>query len=83
MTEPHSKLELAGARLTVRADEARRVVEGIFHRLGCTPETARAVAEHLTDASLCGVESHGLMRTLQYAEQMESGYLRAEATPSP
>jgi LDH2 family malate/lactate/ureidoglycolate dehydrogenase len=74
-------LELSGSRVTVEADEACRLVEGIFRRLGSMSETARAVAEHLTDASLCGVESHGLMRTLQYAEQMETGYLRAEGTP--
>lgn len=82
MTEPRSKLALSGPRVTLAADEARSIVESIFRLLGCTPETARAVADHLTDASLCGVESHGLMRTLQYAEQMETGYLRAEATPS-
>jgi LDH2 family malate/lactate/ureidoglycolate dehydrogenase len=81
MTEPRSKLALSGPRVTLSADEARSIVESIFLRLGCGPETARAIAEHLTDASLCGVESHGLMRALQYVEQMESGYLRAEATP--
>ena len=82
MSKTRSKLELRGGRVEVTADEARATVAAIFARLGCPEETCRAIAEHLTDTSLCGMESHGLMRTLQYAEQMESGYLRAKARPS-
>ncbi len=76
-----SKLELDGERVTVDAADAVELVTGIFTNLGCPPEIAREVARHLTESNLYGVESHGLMRTLQYAGQYESGYMRVAATP--
>ena len=30
---------------------------------------------------LCGMESHGIMRVLQYAEQFQSGYMNPKAKP--
>lgn len=80
-TEPSSKLELEGPRQIISASESVKIVSRIFERLHCSAETARFVAEHLADTSLCGMESHGLMRTLQYAEQFESGYMDARAVP--
>ncbi|MCP5081003.1 MAG: Ldh family oxidoreductase [Alphaproteobacteria bacterium] len=76
-----SKLELRGGRVVVNAADAVLLISAMFCKTGCTRGTARQVAEHLADASLCGVESHGLMRTLQYAEQFESGYLDPAAIP--
>ncbi len=81
MTESRSKLELFGDRVTVMAEEAKGVIADIFVQLGCAASTAEVIADHLTDTSLCGMESHGLMRTLQYAAQFESGYLNAKALP--
>ena len=79
VNEIRSKLSLHGERVPVEAAAAVAIVSDIFERLGCSEITAREVAEHLADTSLCGMESHGLMRTLQYAEQFRSGYLRADA----
>ena len=76
-----SKLELQDERIVVGVDEAIGLVSRIFENIGCSRPIAREVAEHLADANLCGMESHGLMRTLQYAEQFESGYMRADAEP--
>ncbi len=76
-----SKLELGEARERIAVDEIVALVAGIFEALGCFSDVARAVAEHLADANLCGMESHGLMRTLQYADQFRSGYLRADVRP--
>jgi LDH2 family malate/lactate/ureidoglycolate dehydrogenase len=73
--EIRSKLTLRGGRVDIEASSAVDLVSDIFTRIGCREETARAVAEHLADTSLCGMESHGLMRTLQYAEQLQNGYL--------
>jgi LDH2 family malate/lactate/ureidoglycolate dehydrogenase len=70
-----SKLTLRGDRVRVDAAEAIGIVTDILQRIGCREAVAREVAEHLADTSLCGMESHGLMRTLQYAEQMRNGYL--------
>ena len=82
MMQTNSKLQFYGERVSVEADEARDCLADIFLRIGCVVATAQAIADHLTDASLCGVESHGLMRTLQYAEQFESGYMKADAVAS-
>ena len=77
-----SKLTLRGERLRIEAAEAVEVATDIFVRLGCRAGVAREVAEHLVDTSLCGMESHGLMRTLQYAQQLRNGYLDPAAEAS-
>ncbi len=77
-----SKLALAEARVGVGAAEARAAVETILAGKSVTEEVSREVAEHLVDAELSGVESHGVMRILQYAEQYTSGYLKAGTTAS-
>jgi len=76
-----SKLTLRGARVAIDAGLAIDTVAGILRRLGCPGTTARMVAEHLADASLCGMESHGLMRVLQYAAQFQDGYMNPAAQP--
>jgi LDH2 family malate/lactate/ureidoglycolate dehydrogenase len=76
-----SKLTLSGARTRVQASEVQSVLEGIFVGKGCSASVAREIAEHLIDADLSGVESHGVMRTLQYAAQYESGYLKSDVGP--
>ena len=57
------------------------MASSIFRGIGCGEDTARSVAEHLADTSLCGMESHGVMRTLQYADQFRNGYMKARAEP--
>jgi len=76
-----SKLELSDERAVIPVAEIIDLVSVIFQNIGCSPEISRQVAEHLADANLCGMESHGLMRTLQYADQFESGYMRADVQP--
>jgi LDH2 family malate/lactate/ureidoglycolate dehydrogenase len=79
--EVRSKLDMDGERVTVPVHEIVSLVSNIFENLGCSAAIAHEVAEHLADANLCGMESHGLMRALQYADQFESGYMRAEVEP--
>ena len=76
-----SKLTLRGSRVDLRAPEITTTLAAIFTRLGCASEPAHQVAEHLVDTSLCGMESHGVMRTLQYAEQFKTGYIDPKAIP--
>ena len=76
-----SKLTLRGERVNIAANRAVDTVSDIFRRIGCSEDTAKTVAEHLADTSLCGMESHGVMRTLQYAEQFQNGYLIPTAIP--
>jgi LDH2 family malate/lactate/ureidoglycolate dehydrogenase len=81
MQSEASKLTLQDERVAVAAAEAAAIVADIFLRIGCSEECAHEVAEHLADAGLCGVESHGLMRALQYVEQFRNGYLNPRAEP--
>ena len=81
MPEVRSKLTLRGGRVDIAAIDAINIVAAIFQQLGCNEETATTVAKHLADTSLCGMESHGLMRTLQYAEQFQNGYMNPQAVP--
>ena len=76
-----SKLHLEGKRVLITADQAVYHLRRIFSGCGCQPDIADAVAHHLVDASLCGVESHGIMRCLQYAKQFRSGYMDAGVVP--
>ena len=76
-----SKLTLRGERVVINANDAVSIVADIFQRIGCDENTAETVAEHLADTSLCGMESHGLMRTLQYAEQFQDGTMNPLSKP--
>ena len=53
----------------------------ILSAIGCDEETARFVALHLVDADIKGVESHGVMRLIQYVEQADEGYFQPSARP--
>ena len=79
MSAEPSKLTLEGERVAVAAAEAVEIIGEILIHAGCGADTAREVGEHLADASLCGVESHGLMRALQYVEQYRNGYMKPAA----
>ena len=73
----NSKLDFDGVRLPVSAENAVAVMTDILTALGCDGATSESIASHLADASLCSVESHGVMRILQYAQQFRSGYMSA------
>lgn len=81
MQDPNSKLTLASGRTRLPATEVQSLLDAIFQALGFDPDIAGEVAAHLVDASLSGVESHGVMRVLEYAAQVESGYLTPSGRP--
>ena len=76
MTNIPTKLELRGGRVDVAAAEAAEIIVEIFDRLGNLEEHSRAIADHLIDANLCGMESHGVMRVMQYADRMRDGTMK-------
>ncbi len=76
-----SKLQFDGQRLDITVDMAINTVSGILRGCGCSTETALMVAEHLADSSLCGVESHGLMRVIQYHDQFSNGMMQPQGNP--
>lgn len=55
---------------------------GVMRALGCTPAIAAEIAEHLVDADLCGVYSHGVFRLAWYAERHAAGKFDATAEPT-
>ena len=81
MAEARSKLQMTCGRIVIPADRAIGLAIAIFGKIGCSETTARQIAHHLADSDLSGVESHGLMRTLQYCEQFRTGYISPSATP--
>ena len=81
MNEVSTKLELRSRRVAVPEYEASRIVVDIFNRLGCQNEISQAISDHLIDANLCGMESHGVMRVMQYAERIRNGTMRINVQP--
>lgn len=54
---------------------------GIMATLGCTPLIAVEISEHLVDADLCGVYSHGIFRLDWYAERAAAKRFIPSAEP--
>jgi len=71
----HSKLSLDSDRIVIPAANVQRVIETILQHAGCSSSVAQEVADHLIDTELCGVESHGVMRVMQYADQFAKGVM--------
>ena len=63
------------------AGELEALSVSILSAIGCDEETARFVALHLIDANIKGVESHGVMRLIQYVEQAKEGYFQPRGRP--
>jgi LDH2 family malate/lactate/ureidoglycolate dehydrogenase len=61
------------AARTVDAEQLRQQVTRIFERLGLPEADARVVAEHLVEADLRGVHSHGVIRVPTYVEACKAG----------
>ena len=59
-----SKLYLKTKRVKIDLTESIDVLTKIFLKLGCSSEVSQEVSTHLSDANLCGMESHGIMRVL-------------------
>ena len=76
-----SKLKLSSERIEVAANEATGIIAEIFVRLGCSGETSQVITNHLIDANLCGYESHGVMRVMQYAQRMRDGIMKIDVEP--
>lgn len=75
MADPASKLERDLPRREVPDGACTALLDRMFQAMGFSPETSGIVAHHLVDTSLCGIESHGVMRVLEYASQVRKGYL--------
>ena len=81
MEETISKIILNEKRLRLTSDHVNRVLTGVFTAVGFSEDISDAVSSHLIDANLVGVESHGVMRVLEYVAQAKSGYLNVSGCP--
>jgi uncharacterized oxidoreductase len=59
--------------------EALKLTVDIFAQCGASAEEAGLVADHLVDANLCGVDSHGIIRIPQYVQDVNRGVIKPEA----
>jgi uncharacterized oxidoreductase len=63
----------------VPAEPLRQAVTGAFVAVGVPREEAALVADHLVEAELGGVASHGVLRVPQYLEEVRQGRVVAGA----
>lgn len=68
--------------VTLEPQAARGMVVDVLHAYGASRPASTIVADHLVDAELCGVRSHGLLRVPQYVDEMMSGEVDATAEPA-
>ena len=81
LEEITSKIILDEKRLKLASDHVDRVLTGIFISVGFPEDISKATSSHLVDANLVGVESHGIMRVLEYADEVKSGVLNPSSRP--
>jgi hypothetical protein len=81
---PNEQLEQAdpsrGSRGAPPIPEAHGVGVTLLRTAGYPAGSADPIIDHLIDADLCGVESHRIVRALQYHDDFKSGYIRTDAT---
>ncbi len=62
---------------TFAADVLESFTRSLFEARGVPGDEAARVAASLVDANLCGHDSHGVIRTVQYLKYLEEGLLSA------
>jgi LDH2 family malate/lactate/ureidoglycolate dehydrogenase len=63
------------------AEDLRRAVAGCARAAGAGEAAAMAMADHIVEAHLRGVETHGLRRLKPYLARISSGGVAGEAAP--
>jgi LDH2 family malate/lactate/ureidoglycolate dehydrogenase len=66
---------------TFAAGDLKQLIQVILEASGTPEQSARHVADSLIDANLAGHDSHGVIRVLQYLEEVEKGALDPKAEP--
>src|SRR4051812_1596811 len=68
--------------IRVQRSDLRAFARALLEDAGSTPEHARVVADHLIEAELMGLKSHGVMRVPQYLDDIASGGIDPAALPA-
>jgi hydroxycarboxylate dehydrogenase B len=63
-------------------EELRPFLEALFAAAGASNENAHAVVDHLIDASLVGLHSHGIIRVPEYLDAIDAGIVDPRGVPS-
>jgi LDH2 family malate/lactate/ureidoglycolate dehydrogenase len=71
-----------GENLLFDSDAMRAFASAMFQAVGAKEAAAWIVADHLIDASLRGVHSHGIIRVPQYLDEATRGAFDPAADPS-
>jgi uncharacterized oxidoreductase len=62
-------------------EATRAFLDALFASAGAGPESLRAVVDHLVDASLVGLHSHGVLRAPDYLDAVADGIVDPVAQP--
>lgn len=62
--------------------DARAFLDALFAAAGAPDPAVRAVVDHLVDASLVGLHSHGVLRAPDYLDFVASGVVDPAASPA-
>ncbi|MCB0106228.1 MAG: Ldh family oxidoreductase, partial [Caldilineaceae bacterium] len=67
---------------TIQAQTLTNYVQKLFAAAGAPASHAERVANSLVSANLAGHDSHGVIRTVQYLNNIKDGMLDPHATPA-
>ena len=83
-TRPKKATKLVGveSHVCIEHGHLRTFSTAVLRAVGCPPSVASEVANHLVEAELAGVASHGVMRLTQYTEQIRKPFMTATGEPS-
>ena len=62
--------------MLIQTDPLRELTAQIFAAAGCDRSEADCIARHLVDSNLCGFDSHGVIRIMQYVDNLRQGTVR-------
>ena len=67
--------------VTKRPEELRQSIVRVLRAAGATADKAAVVADHLTAADQCGVQTHGIFTMPNYLREIADGKLLPQAEP--
>ncbi len=68
--------------MNIKAVRLQKLANKIFTAMGCNPNEANKISEHLVDANLLGHDSHGIGMIPSYVRSFHSGILFPNVRPS-
>jgi len=63
------------------ADDLREYLHRLLASEGATPTNAEIVVDHIVDSSLAGHDSHGVLRIIQYFDEIRDGVIDPQSSP--